>query len=132
MDPKNTSAVIEIGLLISRLEAEIYEFEVYRPPSWIFLHPVWSHSIPTNLIGLLDPKIVSAVIEIGLLISRLEAEVYRSPSWIFLHPVCSHSIPSSLSGLPDSKNIGVTIGILSISCQEKKKCVFAALKGVFN
>ena len=82
------------------------------------------------------PKNLSAAIEI-VLASRLEAEmcvckVHRPPSWIFPHPVCSQSIPSSPSGLPNPKNIGVTIGILFIGCQEEKKCVFEALRGVFN
>ena len=81
--PKNLSAVIEI-VLISRLEAEICDFEVYRPPSWFFLHPVWSDSIPTNPIGLLDPKNISAAIEI-VLISRLEAEIYENLKFIGRH-----------------------------------------------
>ena len=101
-----------------------------------FQQTVWSHSIPTNLIGLLNPKNIGADIDI-LLISHLEAkicvfEVNRPPSWIFPHPVCSHSILSGLIGLSDPKNIGVAVGILFIRCQEAEKCVFEALQGVFQ
>ena len=44
LDPKNVGLAVGISLT-SCLEAEIHAFEVWRPPSWIFPLPVWSHSI---------------------------------------------------------------------------------------
>ena len=77
---------VEISL-ISCLEAEIHAFEVWRPPSWGFPLPVWSHSILMRPNGKLNPENIE--IAVGLpLISRLGAEIHalevkRPPSWIF-------------------------------------------------
>ena len=54
LDPENIGIAAGISL-ISCLEAEIHAFEVWRPPSWIFLFPVWSPSLPIGSSGLLDP-----------------------------------------------------------------------------
>ena len=55
LDPENIGIAVGI-LLISRLEAEIHAFEVWRPPSWIFPLPVWLHSHVMSPNGKLDPK----------------------------------------------------------------------------
>ena len=44
LDPENIGIAVGISL-ISYLEAEIHAIKVYRPPSWIFPLPVWSHSL---------------------------------------------------------------------------------------
>jgi len=62
-------------LLASCPKAEICVFQAYRPPSWIFQHPVSSDSILTMLIVLLDPNNMGVAIGI-LLISCLEAEIH--------------------------------------------------------
>ena len=53
LDPENIGTALGIALL-SCIQAEIYVFQVYMPPSWIshfrFL-PVWSHNIATTSIG---------------------------------------------------------------------------------
>ena len=43
-DPENIGIAVGISL-ISCVEAEIHEAEVWRPPSWIFPLPVWSPSL---------------------------------------------------------------------------------------
>ena len=48
---------------------------VWRPPSWIFPFPVWSHSILMSLNGKLDPENIGIAVEISL-ISCLEAEIH--------------------------------------------------------
>ena len=53
--------------LISSVQAEIHAFEVYRPPSWIFSHPVQSHSILMSPIGKLDPENIGTAVEISLI-----------------------------------------------------------------
>ena len=78
---------------------------MYRPPSWIFLLPVQSHSILISPNGKLDPKNIGLAIEISL-ISCLEAEIHafevsRPPSWIFPLPVCLYCLPIGSSGLLD-------------------------------
>ena len=82
---------------MSCLEAEIHAFEVWRPPSWIFPLPVWSHSILMSPNGKLDPENIGIAVGISLIFSRLGAEIHalevkRPPSWIFPLPVLSHSI----------------------------------------
>ena len=81
--------------LITCLRAQRHAIEVERSPSWIFLLPVWSHSILTSPNGMLDPENMGIAVEI-LLISCLEAEIHvikvcRPPSWIFPLPVWSQS-----------------------------------------
>ena len=61
--------------MISCLEAKIHAFEVWRPPSWIFLLPIQSHSILMSPNGKLDPKNIDIAVEISL-ISYLEAEIH--------------------------------------------------------
>ena len=55
LDPENIGIAVGISL-ISRLGAEIHALKVKRPPSWIFLLPVWSHSIRISPSGKLDLK----------------------------------------------------------------------------
>ena len=55
LDPEHIGIAVGISLF-SCLGAEIYAFEVKRPPSWIFSLPVRSHSIPISPNGMLDPK----------------------------------------------------------------------------
>ena len=47
LDPENIGMAVG-NSLISCLGAKIHAFEVWRPPSWIFLPPVLSHSIPIS------------------------------------------------------------------------------------
>ena len=104
----------------SCLGEEKHAIKVYRPPSWIFSLPVWSHSLLVSLIGKLDPENIGMAVGISL-ISCLGAEIHAfevlmPPSWIFPLPVRSHSIPISLSGMLDLKNVGLAVGISVISC----------------
>ena len=55
LDLKTMGVAVGIAL-ISNVQAQMHAFEIYRPPSWIFLFPVWSHSILMSLNGKLDPK----------------------------------------------------------------------------
>ena len=57
------------------MQAEIHAFEIYRPPSCIFLLPVQSHSILMSPNGKLDPENIGIAVEISL-ISCLEAEIH--------------------------------------------------------
>ena len=57
------------------MQAEIHAFEIYRPPSWIFLLPVQSHSILVSPDGKLDPENIGMAVGISL-ISCLEAEIH--------------------------------------------------------
>ena len=87
--------------MISCLEAEIYAFEVWRPPSWIYPFAVRSICNLMSPNGMLDPEKLDIAVGISL-ISRLGAElraleVRRPPSWIFTLPVLSHSIRISPS-----------------------------------
>ena len=61
LDPENTGIAVEI-LLISCLEAEIHAIKVYRPSSWIFPLPVWSHSLFVCPNGKLDPENIGIAI----------------------------------------------------------------------
>ena len=104
LDSENIGITVGISL-ISCLEAKIHAFEAWRPPSWIFLLPVRSHSILMSLNGKLDPKCIGIALGISL-ISCLEAEihafeVWRPPSWIFPLPVCLYSLPIGSSGKLD-------------------------------
>ena len=104
------------------MQAEIHAFEIDRPPSWIFLLLVRSHSILMSPNGKLDPKNIGIAVGISL-ISCLKAEIHafevqRPPSWIFLLPVWSHSLLMSPNGKLDPKNIGITVKISLISCLE--------------
>ena len=97
------------------MQAEIHAFEIYRPPSWIFLLPVQSHSILMSPNGKLDPKNIGIAVGISL-ISCLEAEkhafeVKRPPSRIFPFPVQSHSILMSTNVMLHPENIGIAVGI---------------------
>ena len=118
---------LTVGIsLISCLEAEIHAFEVWRPPSWIFPLPVWSHSIRISPSGMLDFKNVGLAVGISVIscvLPCLEAEihvleVWRPPSWIFPLPVWSHSHVLSPNGKLDPENIGIAVGISLISCLE--------------
>ena len=116
---KTMSLAVGISL-ISRLEAEIHAFEVWRSPSWSFPLPVWSHSIFMSPNGKLDPENIGIAVGISLK-SRLGAEIHalevkRPPSWTFPLPVLSHSIRISPSGMLDLKNVGFAVGISVISC----------------
>ena len=62
LDPKNVGVAVGISS-ISCLGAEKYAIKVYWPPSWIFLLPVWSHSLLVSLIGKLDPKYIGIAVE---------------------------------------------------------------------
>ena len=103
---------VAVGIsLISCLGAEIYEFEVWRPPSWIFPLPVQSHSIPLSPSGMLDLKKVGSAVGISVIswLPCLKAEihaieVFRPPSWIFPLPVKLHSIPIYSIGKLDPKS----------------------------
>ena len=114
---------VAVGIaLISSVQAEIHAIEVYRPPSWIFPLPVWSHSILMSPNVKLDPENKGIAVGISL-ISCLEAEihafeVWRPPSWIFAFPVPSHSILMSPNGKLDPENIGIAVGFSLISCLE--------------
>ena len=44
LDSEKTGIAVGISLIF-RLGTEIHALEVWRPPSWIFTLPVWSHSI---------------------------------------------------------------------------------------
>ena len=67
---------VSVGIaLISSVQAERYAFEVYRPPSWIFPLPVWSHCSLVSPIGKLDPENMGIAAGISS-ISRLEAELH--------------------------------------------------------
>ena len=110
---------VAVGItLVSSVQAEIYAFEVYRPLSWIFPLPVWSHSILMSPNGKLNLKNMAVGIS---LISCLEAEihafeVWRPPSCIFIFPVRSHSILTSPNGKLDAQNISIAVGISLMSC----------------
>ena len=99
LDPENIGMAVGISL-ISCLGAEIHEFEVMRPPSWIFPLPVWSHSTPISPSGMLDFKNVGlafGIVVMSCALPCLEAEIHAfevfwPPSWIFSLPVKSHSI----------------------------------------
>ena len=85
LDSENIGIAVEISLM-SRLEAEIHAFEVWRPPSWIFPIPVWSHSLLVCPNGKLDPENIGIAVGISL-ISCLEAEIHtfdvlKPPFWI--------------------------------------------------
>ena len=72
LDPENIGIAVGISL-ISSLGAGIHAFEVWRPPSWIFLLPVRSHSIPISPSGMLDLKNVglgSAIYRVSPLSDR--------------------------------------------------------------
>ena len=119
LDPENIGIAVGI-LLISCLEAKLHAFEVWRPPSWIFLLPVWSHSIFMSPNGKLDTENIGIAVGISL-ISRQGAEIHalevnRPPSWNFPLAVLSHSIRISPSGMLDLKNVGLAVGISVISC----------------
>ena len=65
LDPENIGIAVGISL-ISCLEAEIHAFEVFWPPSWIFLFPVWSHSILMSHNVKLDPENIGIAVGISL------------------------------------------------------------------
>ena len=85
LNPENIG--IAVGtLLISCLEAEIHASKVYRPPSWIFLLSVRSHSLLICPNGKLDLENIGIAVGISL-VSCLRAEIHafevkRPPSWI--------------------------------------------------
>ena len=67
---------IAVGIaLISSVQAEIHAFEVYRPPSWIFPLPVWSHSMFMSPNGKLDPENIGIAVRMSL-ISCLGTEIH--------------------------------------------------------
>ena len=88
LDSENIGIAVGISL-ISCLEVEIYAFEVWRPPSWIFPLPEWSPSLPIGSSGLLDPhhtSLVAVAVGISYLSSPgaklLAFTVLWPPSWI--------------------------------------------------
>ena len=110
LDPKTMGVAVGIALIFN-VQAEIHAFEVYRPLSWSFPLPVWSHSILMSPIGKLDPENIGMAVGISLT-SCLEAEihafeVWRPPSWIFPFPVQLHSILMSPNVKLDPENIGI-------------------------
>ena len=104
---------------------EIYEFEVQRPPSWIFRFqflPVWPYNIVTIIIRQLDLENMSIAVRMSLL-SCVQSEIHafefqRPPSWIFPLPVLSQSILTSANGKQDPESKGKAAGIPLISCSE--------------
>ena len=128
---------LAVGIsLISCLEAKIHAFGVWRPPSWIFPLPVWSHSILMSFNGKLDPKNIGIAVRISL-ISFLGAEIHalevrKPPSWIFPLPVLSHSIRKSPSGMLHLENVDFDVGIPVIfcvlPCQEAEIHAFEVLR----
>ena len=78
---------VAVGIsLISYLGAEKHAIKVYRPPSWNFPLPVWSHSHVMIPNGKLDPENIGIAVGIPL-ISCLEAEIHafdvlKPPFWI--------------------------------------------------
>ena len=74
LDPENIGIAVE-NLLISCLEAEVHAIKVYRPPSWIFPLPVWSHGLLMSRKGKLDPENINIAVGISL-ISCLGAEIH--------------------------------------------------------
>ena len=61
--------------LISCVQAETHAYEIYRPPSWICLLPVRSHSILMSPNEKLDPENIGIAVGISL-ISCLETEIH--------------------------------------------------------
>ena len=93
--------------MLSCVQSQIHAFEVYRPPSWIFPPPVWSHSILMSPIGKPDPENIGIAVGISLK-SCLEAEkhaieVEMPPSWICPLLVQLHSILMSYNGKLDPR-----------------------------
>ena len=120
-DLENIKIVVEITLLSSS-GAEIYAFQRYLPPSWIFhfrFFPLWFYSVCTSPIGMLDPINIELAVGTAYL-SSLGAEIhafqcYRPPSRIFhfrflLLWLCS--VDTCAIGLPDPENIGIAVGIV--------------------
>ena len=111
---------VAVGIaLISSVQAEIHAFEVWRPPSWIFPLPVWSHSILMSSNGKLDPENIGIAVGISL-ISCLEAEIHAfevfwPPSWIFPLLVWSPSLSISSSGLLDPQYTSLVAVAVRIS-----------------
>ena len=107
---------------IACLGAEKHAIKVYRPPSWIFALPVWSHSLLVSLIGKLDPENIGIAVEISLICCLgaeiFAFEVWRPSSWSFPLPVRSRSISISRSGMSDLKNVSYAVGIsvIGLSC----------------
>ena len=100
LDPENTAIAVGISLIFC-LEAEIHAFEVYKPSSWIFPHPVRSHSILMSPNGKLDPENIGLAVGISL-----------------IFPVWLHSLLIGTSGLLDPQYISlvaVAVGILYLS-----------------
>ena len=55
---------VAVGIaLISNVQAQIHAFEIYKPPSWIFPLPVWSHSILMSPNVKLDPENIGIPME---------------------------------------------------------------------
>ena len=74
LDPEIIGIAVGISLS-SCLAAKIHAFEVWRPPSWIFPLPVWSHSILMSPNGKLNPGNIGIAVGISL-ISGLGAEIH--------------------------------------------------------
>ena len=88
LDPENIGIAVGISL-ISCLGAEIHAFEVWRPPSWIFPLPVWSHSIRISSSGMLDLKNVGFAVGISIIL-------YLGRHLGFFHFRLSHTISVSI------------------------------------
>ena len=121
--------------MISRLGAQIHALEVKRPPSWIFLLPVRSHSILKSPNGKVNPENIGISVEISL-ISCLEAEVHafevqRPPSWIFPLPVWSPSLLIGSSGLlyPQYTSlVAIAVGLSYLSSLGAELLAFKVLR----
>ena len=72
-DPENMGVAFGISFL-SHLQAEIKVLPVWVAAMLDFRLPVWSHSIQTTSIGLLDPENIGVAVGISFL-SLLEAEI---------------------------------------------------------
>ena len=73
LDPENMGVAFGI-LFLSQLQAEIKVLPVWVAAMLDFRLPVWSHSIQTTSIGLLDPENIGVAVGISFL-SLLEAEI---------------------------------------------------------
>jgi hypothetical protein len=72
---ENMGVAVGISFL-SHLQAEIYVLPVLVAAMLDFLLPVWSHSIETISVELLDPENIGVAVGISLL-SHLQAEILR-------------------------------------------------------
>ena len=113
LDPKNKDVAVGISS-ISCLGAEKHEIKVYRPPSWNFPLPVWSHSLLMSLIGKLDLKNISIAVGISL-ISCLGTEKFGGHHLGFFHFQINCTVFLSIPLESWTQNLGNAVGISLIS-----------------